>query len=97
MNVLLSLRSLVRLTEFRRVIYVTRAEVQSENVSRGAAEFEIKLRTTSACFVTLEHSKAVAGNIIALVGALGDAGNHYMNDQLIMILTEKLWLVTMDC
>jgi len=47
--------------------------------------------------VTLEHSKAVAGNIIALVGALGDVGNHYMNDQLIMILTEKLWLVTMDC
>ncbi|UVK83644.1 DUF6531 domain-containing protein [Pseudomonas sichuanensis] len=54
------------------------AEVQIEDVGRGAVVFDTWLRNTSASFVTLERLKgvagnvAVAGNIIALVDALGD-------------------------
>jgi hypothetical protein len=54
------------------------AEVQIEDVGRGAVVFDAWLRNTSASFVTLERLKgvagnvAVAGNIIALVDALGD-------------------------
>ncbi|MDF9619166.1 RHS repeat-associated core domain-containing protein [Pseudomonas entomophila] len=61
------------------------AEVQVEDVGRGAVVFDTWLRQTSASFVTLERLKGVAGNVavagnsIALVDALGDivilAGN----------------------
>ncbi|CAK16324.1 RHS repeat-associated core domain-containing protein [Pseudomonas entomophila] len=61
------------------------AEIQVEDVGRGAVVFDTWLRQTSASFVTLERLKGVAGNVavagnsIALVDALGDivilAGN----------------------
>ena len=52
-------------------------EIQIEDVGRGAVVFDAWLREISASFVTLERLKDVAGsvpmagNIIALIDALG--------------------------
>jgi predicted phage gp36 major capsid-like protein len=53
------------------------AEIQAQDVGRGAAVFDAWLREVSAGHATLERLKAVAGNVpvagnsIALIEALG--------------------------